>query len=424
MKIENNRLLIQKRTFPEFLTYTIFIMPFLLSFLQDTLNLPSFVKYIIDVAWVGILFSLLFVRKAFIKREITPLLTIMLAFFLLTLTVYLFNFQSPFYYLWGIRNNFRFYVAFIAFTVFFTVEDIRFCLKLTDLLFWINALVVLFQFFVMGLQQDYLGGVFGVERGCNGSLIVFFMIVATRSVLSYFNKRESMFSCFSKCAVILVISAMAELKFFFIVFIIIVVMASVVTKFSWRKVLVYIFSAFLIMLGSSILVEVFGENRSLDFDNLLDLIFSSNYSSSRDLGRFTALPTLSKFYLTEPIEKIFGLGLGNCDTSAFAICNSTFFREHSFLNYTWFSSAFLFLETGYLGLTVFLLFFVVCFVLAHKKRRLKKGNEFFCQMAMIMSVMCVILTFYNSSLRSETGYMAYFVLALPFVQQTTESDKL
>ena len=36
-------------------------------------------------------------------------------------------------------------------------------------------------------------------------------------------------------------------------------------------------------------------------------------------------------------------------------------------------------------------------------------------MGMIMSIVCFILTFYNSSLRMETGYIAFFVLALPFV---------
>lgn len=423
MKIENNRLLIQKRTFPEILTYTIFIMPFLLSFLQDTLGLPSFVKYIIDVAWVGVTISLLFVRRAYIKRDITPLLTIVLLFFFLTFGVYLFNFQSPFYYLWGLRNNFRFYVAFVAFTVFFTNDDIRSCFKLIDIVFWLNIFVVFYQFFVLGLKQDYLGGVFGVDRGCNGYLIVFFIITTTKSILSFFNKRESMILCFVRCALTLMISAMAELKFFFVIFILIIVVASAITRFSWRKVVLYIAASILVMLASVILVQIFGENRMISFDNLSNLISATNYSTSRDLGRFTALPTISNFILTEPLEKIFGFGLGNCDTSTFAICNTPFYQSHSILNYTWLSSAFLFLETGYLGLTIFLLFFVVCFILAYRKRKKKKGNEFFCQMAMIMSVVCVILTFYNSSLRMETGYMVYFILALPFVSKEESETK-
>lgn len=415
MRIENKRLLVQKRSLPECLTYVIFIMPFLLSFLQDFIGLPSFVKYIIDVCWFGVLISLLFVRRVYLKRETAPIVSVVLVFFLLSLIVYLFNYQSPFYFLWGVRNNFRFYVAFIAFTVYFNEDDANACLKFMDVLFWFNAVVALFQFFVLGYEQDYLGGVFGVGRGCNGYLLVFFTIVVTKSVLSFFSRKENAIVCFLKCATAMLIATMAELKFFFVMFVIILIVASAITKFSWRKVVIYIISGLFVMFASVLLVEFFGENRSLSFDNILSLISASNYSSSRDLGRFSALPTISRFYLTEPIEKIFGLGLGNCDTSAFAICNTPFYLSHSYLNYTWLSSAFLFLETGYVGLIIYLLFFVVCFLFAYRKKKSGSGNEMLCQIGMIMSVVCVFLTFYNSSLRMEIGYMAYFALALPFI---------
>ena len=45
----------------------------------------------------------------------------------------------------------------------------------------------------------------------------------------------------------------------------------------------------------------------------------------------------------------------------------------------------------------------------------------YAQMGMIFSVICVVLTFYNSSLRMEVGYVAYFVLALPFVRRYSDS---
>ncbi len=421
MKIDNIRLVVKKRTIPEIFTYIIFLMPFFLSFLQSFLGLPSFLKYIIDVCWLGALISLVFVKRAYIKKDISPALFIITAFFSIAFIVYLFNFQSPFYFLWGLRNNLRFYVAFIAFTIYFDSDDINSCLKFMDVFFWLNAIVVFFQFFVLGYEQDYLGGFFGVEKGCNAYLIIFFVIISIKSILNYFNDKESAFSCFAKCGVLMIISVMAELKFFFIIFMIILIIASVITKFSWKKVFLYIISFFFIMVASVMLVEIFGENRAIDIENIIDLIFASNYSSSRDLGRFTAIPTISNRFLTEPLEKLFGFGLGNCDTSSFEICNTPFFRSYSYLNYNWFSSAFLFLETGYFGLALFLLFFVIVFFLAYKKSKQKDANLLFCQMAMVMSVICFILTFYNSSLRMEIGYMAYFVLALPFVVNTSKA---
>lgn len=423
MRNENARLLIKKRTLPEIFTYVIFIMPFFISFLQSFLGFPSFVKYIIDICWLGALVSLLFVRRAYIKKDIAPAIFVFAVFFSLALLVYLFNFQSPFYFLWGLRNNLRFYIAFIAFTIYFKEEDIKSCLKFMDVFFWINAVVVFFQFFVLGYEQDYLGGLFGVEKGCNAYLIIFFVVITIKSVLKYLNNTESAFSCFSKCGISMIISVMAELKFFFVIFVIIFVVASVITKFSWKKVFLYVVSFFFVMVASVLIVELFGENRAISIENIIKLVFASNYSSTRDLGRFTAIPTISKYYLTEPLEKIFGMGLGNCDTSAFAICNTPFYRSYSYLNYTWFSSAFLFLETGYIGLFLYLLFFVIVFVLAFRKSKQENANELFCQMGMIMSIICFILTFYNSSLRMETGYIAYFILALPFIANKPKTEQ-
>ena len=424
MKNKNTVLVFRKRTIPEIFTYAIFIMPFFLAFLQEFIGIPSFVKYIIDVCWFCTLISMIFVKRFYIKKDIAPAIAIVFAFFTIALIVYLFNFQSPFYFLWGIRNNLRFYVAFIAYTIYFDEDDMKSCLKFLDALFWINTIIVFFQYFIFGYRQDYLGGIFGVEKGCNAYLIIFFVIISLKSILNYFNDNETAFSCFTKCGISLMISVMAELKFFFVVFMIILIVASVITKFSWKKIILYIVSFLFLMVASVLIVEIFGENRAIDIESIIDLVFATNYSTSRDLGRITALPTINRIFLTEPMEKIFGFGLGNCDTSAFAVCNTPFYQSYSYLNYTWLSSAFLFLETGYVGLILYLLFFVMTFVISYRKLKQENTNILFCQMAMIMSIMCFVLAFYNSSLRMETGYIAYFVLALPFVANTSKTEQV
>ena len=109
------------------------------------------------------------------------------------------------------------------------------------------------------------------------------------------------------------------------------------------------------------------------------------------------------------------MGIGNCDTSAFSICNTPFFIRYESLHYSWFSSAFLYLETGFIGLGMNLAFYIVCLVLSCKKYNDESSNKLFCQISIIFSILCIILTFYNSALRKEVAYIAYFVLALPFV---------
>lgn len=41
----------------------------------------------------------------------------------------------------------------------------------------------------------------------------------------------------------------------------------------------------------------------------------------------------------------------------------------------------------------------------------------YCRMGRILALMCMIIAIYNSSLRTEAGYMMYFALSVPFVMR-------
>lgn len=411
------KIYIRRRTLPQWLAVYIAVMPFFLTFLQDFLGLPSLLKYTLDAAWVAIAAMVLSAPKASVRKQTLPLLLIAIGFFLHCFVVYGVRFQSPAYFLWGFRNNFRYYVAFFAFAAFLDSDDVESVFNLMTVLFWINAAVTMVQYFVMGYAWDYLGGIFGVELGCNANTLLFFCFYLTASVLRMMHDKSKTRSCMIHLLVSSVIAAMAELKVYFLMLAIILVLAILVTRFSWRKVILALMLVLCLSLGSTLLVLIFGESSNLSVENMLRLIFASSYSSHDDLGRLSAIPILSRTILTEPFERIAGLGLGNCDTSSFAICNTPFYQNYSYLNYTWFSSAFLFLETGFVGLALYVAFFAAVFLISAKLARKPGYNELYCQISMIMSVMCVILMIYNSSLRMEIGYLAYLSLALPFVRK-------
>lgn len=412
-------LYIKKRTLPEWLAYLIFVMPFLLSFFTDFLGIPDFLKYFIDAAWLVASGLLVFNRRISLNRDLIPIVILLVAFLGYTLINYAFNYQSVLYYLWGFRNNFRFYIAFIIFCMCFDSEDLDKCLKFMDVLFWINAFVTFFQFFVLGYNQDFLGGIFGVDRGCNASSIVFFCIVISKSIIMFMSGKENFLLCFLKVATVLVISAMAELKFFFVVFVLIVLMATFMTNFAWRKVLVLIISAFMFSFASTLLTGIFGEGSSLSLDKIFELATSENYSSNKDLGRLTGIATITRTVFSDISESFFGLGLGNCDTSNFDMFNTPFYQSYGDMHYSWFSAVFMFLELGYVGLIFYVLFFAFCFVFALVQKK-KSQNPLYCQLTMIMSVLCLVIMFYNSSLRTEVGYMVYFIFALPFIAAKNE----
>lgn len=413
---------IRKRSFPQWLALGVFALPPLLLGLIDFFKVPGFIKYGVDVMWVLLLFIMVFSRQINVKKNITPFVVIVSLWLVYITLGYIFNYQSIFYFLWGIRNNFRFYVAFFAFACFLNEDDASSIFTFTDCLFWINIPITLFQFFVLGYKQDYLGGIFGTERGCNAFTMLLFVFVLARSFILCLDGKEKVVICILKSGFAIVLAAMAELKFFFILFAIIAVLVVLMTKISWKKMILIVVFAVLLSFSSPILTSIFGSDEALTLQRIIQLITAPNYATAEDLGRFTAIPVISREFLTEWYEKLFGMGIGNCDTSAFAICNTPFYQAYEYLHYSWFSSAFLFLETGYIGLILNLLFYCMVGFLSIKKLRSGNGNKFFCQMAIIFSVICIMLTFYNSTLRKEVGYMAYFVLALPFISLRDEAS--
>jgi len=420
MKVKEMTL--RKKAQPEWLVYVLLLLPFLLGTLNEMLGLPRAIRYVMDMAW-----GMLLVLAAWRFRRIElgdskPLAMWVLAFLGYTVVNYIFHFQSPFYYLWGFRNNFRFYAAFFAFVIFLTANSAEKVLKLFDILFWINFVISLVQFFALGIEQDYLGGLFGAEQGVNGYTNLFLLIVITKSMVSYLEDQEKLWVFVSKCAAALLIAALAELKFFYIEFFAVVLMAVLFTRFRMRNLWIIPASLAAAMISAALLSKLFPY-----FQDWLSIRWFweeasglQGYTYAGDFNRLTAIPAINSLWLTNPIQQIFGMGLGNCDTASFSFINTPFFENNGFMNYIWISYAMMYLECGWIGLLFYFGFFGLLFFAAHKIQKNSEGMaRVYCLMAKIIAPLCVPIAMYNSSLRTEAAYMLYFVLALPFIVSRT-----
>lgn len=410
---------IEKRPLPYWLILWIVALPLCWGTFFHLLSLPSILKYTADIAWIGLLVFMIFRRTIEIQKKILPIVALVAVFFTYCLVMYLINYQSVIYFLWGVRNNFRFYIFFFAIAVYLQERDAERVFEVLDFLFWINIPITIIQYFIFDYKQDFLGGIFGVESGANASTIIFFTIILSRSVLKYMEKDESFSSCAAKCISALFIAALAELKFFFVFFLVILVMAAFLTEFSWRKVVIFAVGAAIVSVASALLVALFGFESFLSIDKIWEVATQEHYSSDQTVNRLSAIPTLTETVVPDFSDRVFGMGLGNCDTSSFEICNTAFYQNYGHLRYTFFSVAFLFLEVGYIGILLYISFFALCFLLIRK--RLKQGmcNELHGRVALIMAVLAFLLVFYNASLRAEQGYLAFLTLALPFVGRET-----
>ncbi len=416
------RVRIKKRNQIEWLIIFSLAVSMLSGFFTDILSIPSAVKYSIDVMMMLLLVTSL-INIAMNKAELSVSLKLpfawILSFFVLCVFVYAVNYQSVLYFLWGLRNNFRFYVFFFACVLFLKRDHIDRFLKAFDIFFYANTVLCFIQYFLFGLKGDLLGGFFGIERGCNGYLNIFLVIIAIKSVVFYLAKKENLKECIIKCALVLLVATLAELKFFFVEFVVILIIAVLFSDFSVRKIAMIITGVVAVAITVLLLEQLFPHFEGFfSFDFFINSASEGGYSSSANiLNRLTTIPIISKNILTDTLERWFGLGLGNCDTATYDFLKTPFYGEYFYLRYTWFSTAFLFLETGYVGMFMFFGFFVLVGILCFLISRKNKKDCVYSQIGLIAAVMCVLITIYNSSIRTEAAYMIYFALAIPFIAQ-------
>ena len=418
-----NLLHFERKSLPYWLVMWVFFLPLLWGVLFSLFKLPDAIKYTADAVWVGLLLFMVLRPHLRVDKKTLPLMLLAVGFFLYALFLYLFNFQSLFYFLWGARNNFRFYVYFFAAIAFMQERDADGIFRILDIAFWINLPITLIQYFNFSFAQDDLGGIFGVDVGVNASTILLFTIVLSRSLLRYMEREEKFWLCAVKCSAALFISALAELKFFFVFFLIILVMAALLTSFSWRKLIVFILCALLVSLASSLLVELFGFEDFMSFEKIWQNATQQHYSSDKTVNRLSAIPTLAETVVPKWDDRWFGMGIGNCDTSAVSLFNTPFYSTYGYLRYNYFSVAFLFLEVGYVGLVLYVAFFTVCAFLVWRRIRRGLCNPLHGRIALIMAVLAHILVVYNSSLRVEIGYLVFLILALPFLEREDNPDE-
>ena len=409
---------IKKRSQSGWLCWLIIVMPFLFGTLNGLLGLPWSIRYLIDVAWFALLLMMAVYHLRLQWRNTRKIIIWVVLFSIYTAMAYLPQYQNGLYYLWGLRNNFRFYVAFLAFSFFLSSRDIDDYYRLFDRIFWLNVIVSLVQFFALDIDGDQLGGIFGSETGANGYTNVFFCIILTKSIIFYLSKKEKLSTCAWKFIAAMIVVAMAELKFFFVESVMIIVLAILFTDFSWRKVLIIVGGFVGVLAGVALLVQIFPSFTGFFTWEWLweNAISNKGYTSSGDMNRLNAISVINDQFLKNGWARLFGLGMGNCETSTFAFLNTPFFEKYGDLHYTWLSHAMMYLECGWIGLIFFFGFFAMAYF---KIKAIERSGtldvKHVCRVARIMAVLCVVISIYNSSLRTEAGYMAYFVLATPFV---------
>ena len=233
--IHNNRLRLRNRTFLQWVTLLVAFWSVIFKPVSYFPGALSYFKYVPDAIVFALLIMTLRRERVRFRRDMMAVVRIAIGFFFYTLLIYMIQYQSVAYFLWGFRNNFRFYIAFFAFVAYLDERDITTWFNAMNTLFWVNAALSVFQFFALGIKGDYLGGIFGILGASNGYTLCFMSIVLTKSLLDSFAGRTKLTGSMAKCVVAIIVAVMAEMRFFFFVMLFLTLFAAVITNFSIKK---------------------------------------------------------------------------------------------------------------------------------------------------------------------------------------------
>lgn len=381
-------------------------------------NFPSSIAYITDILLIISLFFCLKKLQWKIKKvNWITLYTIILIIIISTFIGAIINGVSPLMYAWGFRNNMRFYIFFVVCIILLRGRDIYGIIKMLKVFFWINVLLCTYQYFVLHLFGDYVGGIFGTVQGCNGYLNMFLMINWAIILGEYSQKKVSLIKLVTVAIGCTYVAAIAELKVVYIEMIIMMGVCFILMKPSLKTLGLIICLALGSIISVKTLMRVSPESLDVIFDiEARKMYLSGNgYTNSGDLNRFTALSSIKEMFFQDSLMRnLFGFGMGNCDTSSYSFLQSDFFKKYEYLHYRWFSHAWIYLEQGLIGILCILSFFISMIILLIKNKRYILIKEWHVSV-IIISCFAIINIIYNCSIQTEASYLLAFVCAIPFV---------
>lgn len=415
---KNGGIVLKPGKIGQYLVYVLLFYVLIFKFLTTVIGLPSFISYLTDV--MVILLFFISTRRFIWQFKKNSFFRVyyywIISFLIFTFICLIFKQQLIILYIWSIRNNFRFYIFLISCISLLNIKNIDTIFKLLFSFLYANVLLCSFQYFVLNLKGDLLGGFFGVTKGSNGYMNLLLLIITCFIIASYLLGKTKLIKCSTILIMCGYIAVLTELKMYIFELIFVITLTVLITKFTLKKLVIIIVGGIILTVSINYIYQIYDGNGFFSLDEIMKYSAGSKgYSSVGDLNRFTALQSISSMFLTEPIKLWTGLGLGSCEYGKYDFLISDFYNKYSYLNYTWFSHAFIFLETGLVGLFFFLGFFVVAFWQGKKlKKECDEINvKLYCVTIQVFAIGCILLSVYNISLRMESGYLAYFILAIP-----------
>lgn len=381
------------------------------GFIQSYLIKSEYIPLLSDV----ILFYIAFSTKNNIldvSRAVGPWVVRLFAILLVGSTaISIMNAMPAISILWGLRMVVRYLLLFMLVYKYFTITDVDKFKRILIRFFWINTLIVAYQFFIEKKVGDFIGGIFLN----NGELFVFnlycTLLLSKEYFIGYLSKSRFIFLL----VVEMFVAMVAEIKVMYFTIPLAIYAVYIFTKkFSIKHIVVLVCAFFFLVPCMKMAMSLmYGEeyvNKTFDMEFIQEET-SHAYNLSEEAADFsfnrsTCVEMASTLILKDRIHLLFGYGVGSGNTSEkFGTWISASYSKIT--SYNWFTSSWLLIEYGWVGYIIWILIFLLLayrlLLIYHKSQ--DPIVKYWSSLGFISVMFTFIIAWYNN----VPYYNAYFI---------------
>ena len=396
-------------------------------------HLPKSILYFTDLLNVLLFLNTIYLQYNQKKFKWNSVIFCMIMFFLFSVISAIANGVSPLLILWGFRQNIRYFIFFYSCVEYFDNKVLEIILKCIQIVFWVSLPLcmyeALFVHYPVGtIIGDMVGGIFYRTGSANGPLNVILVLYVSYVMIKFFSNECSLKYTLLTIVVGMYMAILAELKLFLVEMVIISLFVMCTNKVGWKTILLILLGLVGLNLVVVMFVAINARGRSYYTNELFSLesmieyaTRTDGYDGVGDLNRFTAISTLiEKFFKNDMVGLFFGYGLGSAEFSkSFSFLTSPFYQNYSYLHYQYFSHAFIFIETGLVGLFSYFMIFISSLLKGFRVLKDSTCKNYYILMVLFMAFFVV----YNTTMRDEfSAYLLFALIAIPFSRRFNKKE--
>lgn len=320
-------------------------------------GIPSFGTYIVMYMYVMMLISLL-TRKEKISIDRTILIVGGISL-LLSVAPLLANGISIPLLLFSVLKRFGFLIVYI-FTINIRSLNNKFkkmIMKFIIVILIINFLFALVQFEQGILTQDFITGFFG--GGMTGIVMYLFMLYISILSGAHYQKKLSTLLYLILTLIPVVYAAIAEVKIGFITTGVLLIIYLLIINRSYKSFLYLIICVFVFLNLYTLFVKIYPAHDFLNEEFLETYLVEQNYGDEGSVNRFGFKSQIDEIIFSNNTEVLFGKGLGSGNPSEMEMLKGDLYNQYDYLKFRWFTIPYLYVETGSVGTTLYILIYLI-----------------------------------------------------------------